>query len=34
MNQAKNTGGLEAKILEIMSGIFSIDFFAVGIFAE
>ena len=34
MNQAKNTGGLEAKILEIMSGIFAIDIFAVSIFTE
>ena len=34
MNQAKNAGDLEGKTLEIMSGIFVIDIFAVSIFTE
>lgn len=33
MNHARVDGGLEAKVLEIVSGIFTISIFAIDIFA-
>ena len=32
MNQARDDGALEAKVLEIVSGIFAISIFAASIF--